>query len=100
MKIVGNTRFAGVSEAKGILATIPMDPRPTVLSRNTEPVAAIIALDEYNDYLALKELVRHPKLFDRLRQEATKARTTPLARLRTMSDLESLHEELAARGTA
>lgn len=91
MKTVGNTQFASISEAKAILPRLVEERRPTVLLRHNEPVAALVPIEQYNDYLALEELVRHPALFDRLRVRAKQARSTPLAMLRTMEDLERRH---------
>jgi len=90
MKTVGNTQFASISEAKAILPKLVEEQRPTVLLRHNEPVAALVSIARYNDYLALEQLVRHPALFDQLRAKAKQARATPLAMLRTMEDLESL----------
>ena len=92
MKTVGNTQFASISEAKSSLPRLVEEQQPTVLLRHNEPVAAIVSIKRYNDYLALETLTRHPALFDRLRAKAKKARTTPLALLRTMEDLEQLYE--------
>lgn len=94
MKTVGNTQFASISEAKAILPQLVDEQMPTVLLRHNEPVAALVSIGRYNDYLAIETLMRHPALFDRLRAKAKKARTTPLAILRTMADLERLYERL------
>jgi PHD/YefM family antitoxin component YafN of YafNO toxin-antitoxin module len=92
MKTVGNTQFASISEAKAILPRLVEEQRPTVLLRHNEPVAVLVSIERYNDYLALETLVRHPALLDRLRARAEAARATPLAMLRTMEDLERLRE--------
>lgn len=93
MKTVGNTQLVSLSEAKSSLPRIIQQMQvATVLLRRSEPVAALMSIEKYNDYLALEKLVRHPELFDRLRSLAKKARTTPIASLRTMKDLETLHK--------
>ena len=89
MKTVGSTHFASLSEAKSKLPKL-VDKLPTVLLRRSEPVAALVSIETYNDYLALEKLIRHPALFDRLRLLAKEARVTPIAALRTMEDLEEL----------
>lgn len=92
MKTVGNTQLVSLSEAKSSLPKIVRQLQvATVLVRRSEPVAALVSIEKYNDYLALEKLVRHPELFDRLRLQARKARSTPIALLRTMKDLETLH---------
>jgi PHD/YefM family antitoxin component YafN of YafNO toxin-antitoxin module len=91
MKTVGNTQFASISEAKAILPRLVEERLPTVLLRHNEPVAALVSIERYNDYLALETLIRHPALYDQVRAQAREARTTPLAMLRTMEDLERLH---------
>lgn len=92
MKTVGNTQFASISEAKSSLPKLVDEQVPTVLLRHNEPVAALLSIESFNDYLALKALARHPSLWVRLRDEAKKVRSAPLETLRTMSDLERLHE--------
>jgi PHD/YefM family antitoxin component YafN of YafNO toxin-antitoxin module len=92
MKTVGDTQFASVSEAKSQLPKLVEGRRPTVLLRHNQPVAALVSIDRYNDFVALEALIRHPALMDRLRAKAKKARTTPLAQLRSMADLERLDE--------
>jgi PHD/YefM family antitoxin component YafN of YafNO toxin-antitoxin module len=97
MKTVGGVQFFSVSEAKSILPKIVDGLQvATVLLRRSEPVAALVSIEKYNDYLALEKLIRHPELFDRLRAQAKKAGTTPIASLRTMKDLEALYETSAA----
>jgi PHD/YefM family antitoxin component YafN of YafNO toxin-antitoxin module len=91
MKTVGNTQFASISEAKSMLPKLVEEPLPTVLLRHNEPVAALVSIERYNDYLALEALIRHPAMFDRLREKAKKAHSTPLAMLRTMEDLDQLY---------
>jgi PHD/YefM family antitoxin component YafN of YafNO toxin-antitoxin module len=93
MKMVGNTQFASISEAKSILPKLVEEQLPTVLLRHNQPVAAIVSIERYNAHLALEALVRHPELFDRLRDKAKIARATPLAMLRTMKDLERLYSK-------
>jgi len=92
MKTVGSTRFASISEAKSILPKLVEEPLPTVLLRHNEPVAALLSIESYNEYLALEKLIRHPALITRLREQAKTARKTPLAMLRTMEDLDALYE--------
>jgi PHD/YefM family antitoxin component YafN of YafNO toxin-antitoxin module len=92
MKTVGDTQFASISEAKAQLPKLVEGRRPTVLLRHNQPVAALVSIDRYNDFVALEALIRHPALMDRLRAKAKKARTTPLAQLRSMADLERLDE--------
>jgi hypothetical protein len=94
MKTVGNTQLVSLSEAKSSLPKIikQLQQVATVLVRRSEAVAALVSIEKYNDYLALEKLVRHPELFDRLRTLAKKAGTTPIASLRTMKDLETLHK--------
>ncbi len=93
MKTVGATQFLSVSEAKATLPKIVEGLQfATVLVRRSEPVAALVSIETYNDYLALEKLVRHPELFDRLRSQAKKARTTPIESLRTVQDLEALYK--------
>ena len=99
MTNVGNTRFVSISEAKAILPRlVEQQQGSTVLLRHNEPVAALLSIEKYNDYLAMEKLIRHPALFDRLRSMAAKAHATPIALLHTMEDLERLHE--AQRGAA
>lgn len=90
MKTVGGARFASLSETKTRLPKL-LEKLPTVLLRRSQPVAALVSIETYNDYLAPGKLVRHPALFDRLRSLASEARVTPIAALRTMGDLEELH---------
>lgn len=93
MKTVGNTQWVSLSEAKSSLPKIIEQLQlATVLVRRSEPVAALVSIEKYNDYLALEKLVRHPELFDRLRLLAKEAGETPIALLRTMKDLETLHK--------
>ena len=100
MKLVGNTQFFSVSEAKSILPKIVEGLQAaTVLLRRSEPVAALVSIEQYNDYLALEKLVQHPELFDKIRAQADKARTTPLEQLGTLKNLESAYAR-ASRSTA
>jgi PHD/YefM family antitoxin component YafN of YafNO toxin-antitoxin module len=93
MRNVGNTRFVSISEAKAILPKlVEQQQLSTVLLRHNEPVAALLSIEKYNDYLAIEKLIRHPALFDRLRSMAERARATPIALLHTMEDLEGLYE--------
>lgn len=92
MKTVGNTQFASISEAKSSLPALVEERVSTVLLRHNEPVAALVPIETYNRYLAQEALLRHPRLLDRLRAKAEKARTTPISMLRTMEDLERLYE--------
>lgn len=93
MRTVGDTQMVSLSEAKSNLPKIVEQLRDaTVLLRRSEPVAALVSIEKYNDYLALEKLVRHPELFDRLRLLAKEAGETPIASLRTMGDLEALHK--------
>jgi hypothetical protein len=97
MKTIGNTQFFSVSEAKSILPKIVEGLQAaTVLLRRSEPVAALVSIDQYNDYLALEKLVQHPELFDQLRAQADKARSTPLEALGTLTELEATYERTAA----
>ena len=96
MKVIGNTPFFAVSEAKSDLPKIIEGLKaPTVLLRHSEPVAALVSIEQYNDYLAQEKLVQHPELFDKLRAQADKARTTPLEQLGTLAELESAYESAA-----
>jgi PHD/YefM family antitoxin component YafN of YafNO toxin-antitoxin module len=95
MKTVGNTQFASISEAKSSLPRLVEEQQPTVLLRHNEPVAALVPIETYNRYLAQEALIRHPGLLDRLRAQAEKAHTTPIAMLHTVEDLRRLYEEQA-----
>jgi len=88
MKVVGNTRFTSISKARARLAALVQDPQATVLLRQNEPVAALVSIEDYNDFMALQRLVRHPALFDRLRASAKKSRETPISKLRNLQDIE------------
>lgn len=95
MKTVGDTQYVGLSEVKSALPKIVGDlHRHTVLMRRNEPVAALVSIEQYNKYLALEKLLRHPEIFDRLRSQAREAAKTPIASLRTMEDLKALHKKL------
>ena len=105
MKVIGNTQFFSVSEAKADLPRIVEGLQSaTVLVRRSEPVAALVSIDRYNDYLALEKLVQHPELFDQLREQARLARTTPLQALGTLQELEAAYrkagESKPARGAS
>lgn len=101
MKVIGNTQFFSVSEAKAILPKIVEGLQAaTVLLRRSEPVAALVSIEQYNDYLALEKLVQHPELFDQLRAQADKARSTPIAALGTLRELQSAYERAAPAGPA
>ena len=94
MKVIGNTQFFSVSEAKSILPKIVEGLQlATVLLRRSEPVAALVSIEKYNDYLALEKLVQNPELFDRLRAQADKARQTPIEQLGTLQELEAAYEQ-------
>jgi PHD/YefM family antitoxin component YafN of YafNO toxin-antitoxin module len=93
MKVVGGTQFFSVSEAKAILPRIVEGLQAaTVLLRRSEPVAALVSIEQYNDYLALEKLVQHPELYDRLRAQADQARSTPLEQLGTLAQLEAAYK--------
>ena len=101
MKLIGDTQFFSVSEAKAILPKIVEGLQAaTVLLRRSEPVAALVSIEQYNDYLALEKLVQHPELFDRLRAQADKARSTPISALSTLRELESAYERAATTAPA
>lgn len=94
MKVVGDTQFFSVSEAKAILPKIVEGLRAaTVLLRRSEPVAALVSIDRYNDFLALEKLVQHPELFDELRAQANKARVMPIEKLGTLEELERAYKQ-------
>ncbi len=94
MKVVGDTQFFSVSEAKASLPTIVEGLQAAaVLLRRSEPVAALVSIDQYNDYLALEKLVQHPELFDELRAQANKARATPIEMLGTLDELEDAYKK-------
>jgi len=94
MKTVGDARYVSLSEAKSTLPKIVEElQRPTLLVRHSEPVAALVPIEKYNEYLALENLIRHPALFDQLRSLAKEAGKTPIASLRTMEDLETLYKK-------
>jgi PHD/YefM family antitoxin component YafN of YafNO toxin-antitoxin module len=94
MKVIGNTQFFSVSEAKADLPRIVERLQSaSVLLRRSEPVAALVSIEQYNDYLALEKLVQHPELFDRLREQARKARTTPIQALGTLPQLEAAYRQ-------
>ena len=96
MKVIGNTQFFSVSEAKAILPKIVEGLQlATVLLRRSEPVAALVSIEKYNDYLALEKLTQHPELFDLLRAQADEARKTPLDQLGTLDDLQAAYERAA-----
>jgi PHD/YefM family antitoxin component YafN of YafNO toxin-antitoxin module len=98
MKVIGNTQFFSVSEAKSILPKIVEGLQAaTVLLRRSEPVAALVSIEQYNDYLALEKLVQHPELYDKLRAQADKARSTPLEQLGTLDELEAAYTRAASR---
>ena len=100
MKVIGNTQFFSVSEAKALLPKIVEGLQAaTVLLRRSEPVAALVSIDQYNDYLALERLVQHPELFDQLRAQADKARATPIESLGTLRELETAYKRTMARTT-
>jgi len=93
MKTVGDTQVVSLSEATSSLPKIVKRlQRNTVLMRRNNPVAALVSIEKYNNYLGLEKLIRHPELFDHLRKLAKQAGSTPIALLRTMEDLEALHE--------
>ncbi len=94
MMKVGNIQTASISEAKANLPKLVAAALPTVLLRHAKPVAALISIDRYNDYVAFEALLRHPALLDRLRAKAKEANATPLAMLRTMEELEALAAKL------
>jgi len=98
MTKVGDTRFVSIGRARTILSRLVEQQGSTVLLLHNEPVAALLSIEKYNDYLAMEKLIRQPALFDRLRSMAAKAHATPIAMLHTMKDLELLHE--AQRGIA
>lgn len=100
MKTVGNTQFVSISKAKGMLPELADTDKPTVLLRYNEPVAAVLSIEKYNDYLALEKLIRNPAIFDRLRAKAKKARNTPIKMLRSMEDLERLSKSPQASNRA
>jgi hypothetical protein len=100
MKVIGNTQFFSVSEAKSLLPKIVEGLQAaTVLLRRSEPVAALVSIDQYNEYLALERLVQHPELFDQLRAQADKARGTPIEALGTLRELETAYKRTMARTT-
>jgi PHD/YefM family antitoxin component YafN of YafNO toxin-antitoxin module len=88
MRTVGNVQFASISEAKTNLPKLAEASKPTVLLRRNKPVAALVSIDQYNDYLALEKLIRNPAAFDRLREKAQRARTTPTNLLRNLEEFE------------
>ncbi|MGH8683535.1 MAG: type II toxin-antitoxin system Phd/YefM family antitoxin [Burkholderiales bacterium] len=93
MKTVGDTQLVSLSEASSSLPKIVKRlQRNTVLMRRNNPVAALVSIEKYNNYLGLEKLIRHPELFDRLRKLAKQAGNTPMALLRTMENLETLHK--------
>ena len=94
MKVIGETQYISISEAKTRLPQLVKMLEPTVLLRHNEPVAAVLSIEKYNDYLALERLMRHPALFARLRAKAEKASNTPVENLRTMEDLERINEHI------
>ncbi|MFQ5528377.1 MAG: hypothetical protein ACE5GX_19250 [Thermoanaerobaculia bacterium] len=89
MKVVGNDQFAKVSDVSAVLKSYPECRRTTVFFRHTDPVAALVSIERYNDMLALEKLFRHPGLIDRFREQAEKAHRTPLEVLRSLDDLGS-----------
>jgi len=93
MKTIGTTHFASISEAKATLPKLIEEEQPTVLLRHNQPVAALVSIEKYNEYLALEALVRDPALFERFRERAREAHRTPLDLLRTMEDLQARVEE-------
>jgi hypothetical protein len=97
MKLIGNTQFFSVSEAKAILPKIVEGLQTaTVLLRRSEPVAALVSIEQYNDYLALEKLVQHPDLYDQIRSQADEARKVPIEQLGTLDDLQAAYERMAA----
>lgn len=88
MKTVGNAQFVSISKAKTRLPELAGADKPTVLLRQNEPVAALVSIDRYNDYLALEKLIRNPALFDQLRQKAKAARTVPIQKLQELEEFE------------
>ena len=91
MTTIGGIQFFSISQAKSILPKIVEElQEATVLVRHSEPVAALVSIEKYNDFVALEKLVRDPELFDRLRSQAKAAGKTPIASLRTLQDLEAL----------
>jgi PHD/YefM family antitoxin component YafN of YafNO toxin-antitoxin module len=91
---VGDTVVASISEAKAGLARLVDEERPTVVFRGSKPVAAVVPMDQFNEYLALKKLARHPALLEELLAGARKAARTPLAHLRRLEDLERVAEKV------
>ena len=92
MRTVGDVQFVSISEAKSNLPKLAEATKPTVLLRRNEPVAALVSIEKYNDYLALEKLIRNPAFFDQLREKAQRARATPLKMLRTLDEFEERFE--------
>jgi PHD/YefM family antitoxin component YafN of YafNO toxin-antitoxin module len=89
MKVIDNLLFASVTEAKAKLPQLVAENRSTVLLRHNEPVAALVSISRYNHLLAVETAMRSadPMLLQKLRDNATRARNTPLADLGTWDDL-------------
>jgi len=85
---VGSENVTSISRAKASLPKLVEQPYPTVLLKQNKPVAALLPIDDYNDYVSLQKLARHPALLSRLLAAAKKARRAPIAELRKLEDLE------------
>jgi prevent-host-death family protein len=97
MKTVGTTQFVSISEAKASLPKLVDSAVSTVVLRHNEPVAAVLPIDKYNDYMALERLVRDTARMNRLREQAREAHETPIDELATMADLERRYDTLTKK---
>ena len=95
MDNIGDTVVASISEVKAGLSRIVDEPQPTVVLRGSKPVAAVMPMDQFNEYIALKKLVSHPEIFEQLIAEARAAAKTPLKQLKSMDDLDELAAKVA-----
>jgi len=53
-------RFIAISNARGIISTIADAPENTVLTRNGQPVAVLMSIQEYRALRALSKLAEAP----------------------------------------